>query len=153
MKKILLTSTVLLSLTAVSVFGQTKTKNFNAGGFEFQASTVDDKINEAFCSIGEMPAYPGGYDSLATFLRRHIKYPPTALKDTLQGKVMIKFTVDTIGKVINAIVFKSVRADLDSVCLSAVTQMPKWTVGRLDGEPVAVYFLLPIKFTLTDSKK
>ena len=143
-------SKVFFCLTVATVFGQTKTKNFNAGDFEFQATTVDDNINEEFYSIGEMPTYPGGYDSLVTFLRRQIKYPPTAIQDSVQGKVMIKFIVDTSGKVVNAIVYKSVRADLDTVCLSAITQMSKWTVGRLDGEPVAVFFILTIKFILTD---
>jgi len=142
--------TIFSILTTVTVFGQTKSKNFNAGGFEFQATTVDNSINEAFYSTGEMPKYPGGYDSLATFLRRQIKYPKTALKDSVQGKVVIKFVVDTTGTVINTTVINSVRWDLDSVCLSAVERMPKWTAGRLDGEPVAVYFNLPVVFRLSD---
>ena len=137
-------------LTVATVFGQTKSKSFNAGGYDFQATTVDNTISEAFYAIGEMPKYPGGYDSLATFLRRQIKYPKSALQDSVQGKVMIRFTVDTTGTVINATVINSVRSDLDSICLSAAERLPKWTAGRLDGKPVAVYFNLPIKFRLSD---
>lgn len=126
----------------------TKTRNINAGGIEFTAS-VAPELNEEFCSIGIMPDFPGGYDSLKSFVLSHIEYPESAIRDSIEGIVAIKFTVDTNGKIFNPVILKRVRADLDTLCFAMVSQMPKWSVALLKGKPIAVNFYLPIKFRLT----
>jgi len=132
----------------------TMTKSINAGGLELKASTVDPTINEMFCSIGEIPEYPGGYDSLVSFVFKHIEYPKSAIHDSIEGRVVIQFTIDTNGKAIDEKIYKGVRADIDTLCLSMVRQMPAWTkVGRLEGKPVAVLFNLPLNFIMKPEKK
>lgn len=144
---------LLTILWTLNSFGQTKTKDINAGGFQLQSSTVDPTLNFLYCSIGEIPKYPGGDSKLISFAKDHIQYPKSAIQDSVEGKVIVKFTVDTNGKVIDEKVFKSVRADLDTLCLAMLRQMPNWTAGRLEGKAVAVSFMWTIKFTLTARKK
>jgi len=129
--------------------GQTQTKDINVGGFELKASTVDPEINTFFCISGQMPIFPGGMDSLVPYALSILYYPETAKKDSVQGTVLLKFTVDTTGKVIDEIVYKNVRTDLDTLCLGMLRKMPIWTPGMLEGKPVAVQFMWPIRFTLT----
>jgi TonB family protein len=129
-------------------FGQTQTKEIKVGGFELQASTVDPELNALFISVGELPVFPGGVDSLFAFAKRNLYYPETAIRDSLQGRVMLQFSVDTSGKVIDEKIKFSVRIDLDTLCLSMLRKMPKWETGKLEGRAVAVQFFWPIKFTL-----
>lgn len=139
----------LMLLTPFYIWGQSQTKDIKAGGFELKASTVDPELNILFCSVGEMPVFPGGLDSLISFAKKNLYYPESAIKDSVQGRVMLQFTVDTSGKVIDEKVKIGVRTDLDTLCLTMLKKMPIWETGRLEGRAVAVQFLWPIKFTLT----
>lgn len=144
---------LLTILCSLKSFGQTKTRDINAGGFQLQSSTVDTTLNFLYCSIGEIPKFPGGDSKLISFAKKHIKYPKSAIRDSVEGKVVVKFTVDTKGKVTDEKIFKSVRTDIDTLCLAMLRQMPTWTAGRLEGKAVAVSFMWTIKFTLTSRKK
>lgn len=139
----------LIILSPFFVLGQSKTKDIKVGSFEIEASTVDPELNEMFCSVGELPVFPGGIDSLFSFAKMNLYYPESAIRDSVQGIVMLRFTVDTSGKVIDEQVINSVRTDLDTLCLSMLQKMPLWKAGRLEGSAVAVQFQWPIKFTLT----
>lgn len=141
------TISILLSITIVA-HGQTK--KINAGGIEMQLSAVDTSLNLAFCSVGQMPEFPGGTTKLVAFAKSKIKYPITAINDNVQGSVILIFTIDKKGKVTNKMIFKSVRHDLDSVCLKMLSQMPNWKPGRLNGKAIAVYERWKITFILTD---
>lgn len=129
--------------------GQTQTKDIKIGGFELKASTVDPKLNDLFCKSGQIPEFPGGMDSLVSFASSHLYYPNTAKKDSVQGTVLLKFTIDTTGKVTDDIVYKKLRTDLDTICLEMLRKMPVWTPGMIEGKPVSIQFLWPIRFTLT----
>lgn len=139
----------LILLSPSCIWGQSQTKDIKAGGFELKASTVDPELNALFCSVGEMPVFPGGLDSLISYAKKNLYYPESAIRDSVQGRVMLQFTVDTSGKVIDEKVKISVRTDLDTLCLTMLKKMPIWETGRLEGRAVAVKFLWPIKFTLT----
>src|SRR5688500_18591388 len=105
---------VFLLLSIIS-YGQTET--INAGGIEIKISATDSSINEAFLSVGQMPEFPGGMKKLVAFAKRKIKYPKTAVNDNIEGSVLLQFTIDKKGKVINKKIVQNVRYDLDSVCL------------------------------------
>lgn len=89
----------ILLLLFLTVFTQAQTKNITAGGIEIQVSSVDMSLNAVFCQVGIMPEFPGGMDNLIAFAKRKIKYPKTAIKDNVQGSVMLQFIVNEKGKV------------------------------------------------------
>lgn len=140
---------LLLTLCIEISYGQADLKVIKAGGFELKVTTVDPELNTFFCLVGELPDFPGGKDSLFSFAKKNLYYPETAKTDSIQGKVMLQFTVDSSGKVIDERVKIGVRTDLDTLCLSMLKKMPIWKTARLEGRAIAVQFLWPIKFTLT----
>ena len=142
---LLIIISILISLPTIG-----QTKKINAGGIEMQVSAADSSLNDAFCSVGEMPEFPGGTTKLVAFAKSKIKYPQTAINDSVQGSVILLFTIDKKGKVTDKKIFKSVRQDLDNVCLRMLSQMPNWKAGRLNGKPIAVYERWKITFVLTD---
>ena len=93
------------------------------------------------------PQFPGGSDSLISFVKRNLKYPETAIKDSIEGKVIVTFFVGTTGKITDVKLKHGVRYDLDNEALRIVSIMPKWIPAN-----VKVNFTLPIKFTLYDIK-
>lgn len=139
--------TILLLMT-LSLKAQTK--KINEGGIEMQISPVDTSLNAFFCYVGQMPEFPGGKKKLIAFAKRQLKYPKTAVKDNVEGSVILQFVIDTNGKVTDKQIFKSVREDIDRVCLEMLSQMPGWKPALLGGKTVAVNESWRITFVLSD---
>lgn len=95
-----------------------------------------------------MPQYPGGVEALYTFLGKKIKYPKAARSQKIQGKVLIQFTVDRDGSVINISVKKSIHELLDNEAIRVVSKMPRWIPGKQDGKPIPVIYTIPVHFKL-----
>ncbi len=101
-----------------------------------------------FYKFKEMPEFTGGSKVMYEYLSENIIYPPQALKKKIEGKVKIKFAVDTDGSLINVHVSRSVHRDLDKEALRVVSGMPKWKPGTLDDKPIKIYYQIPINFVL-----
>ncbi len=134
----------------ISFYSKGQTKKINAGGIEMQVSAADTSLSDAFFSVGQMPKFPGGTTKLVPFAKSRIKYPKTAVNDNVQGSVILTFIIDKKGRVTDKKIFKSVRQDLDKVCLAMLSQMPKWKPGRLNRKPINIYERWKITFILTD---
>ena len=93
-----------------------------------------------------LPKYAGGEMAMFAFLCKNVKYPESAAKDSIQGRVVVKFTVQADGAVKDASVVKSVCPALDEEAIRVVMLMPRWIPGEKDGKKVACSFSLPISF-------
>ena len=100
-----------------------------------------------------MPEYPGGITELMNFLMQNVKYPEAAKAKGLEGKVVIRFTVDAKGKVVNPTVIRSVDPMLDAEALRVVGKMPAWKPATVDGKPVDSQFVVPVSFNLSGADK
>ena len=85
------------------------------------------------------------------FVRSNFRYPKKALKNRIQGRVEITFSVDKNGFVKNISVAKNAHKLLDEEAKRIVESMPRWKVGEIDGEIQEFSFKLPITFRLTGS--
>ena len=94
------------------------------------------------------PMFPGGEQALMLFLRVNVKYPPSAVKRNVQGKVVMQFVVDKTGKVTEIKVAKSVDKALDAEAIRVCKLLPDFYPALENGEPVSVWFTLPITFKL-----
>ena len=103
---------------------------------------------EIFKSVEQMPQFPGGDAALMKFLSSHINYPPMAAENNVQGKVILQFVVEKDGHVGEVKVVRSVDKDLDKEAVRVVKTLPKFTPGRQNGQPVRVWYTLPVQFKL-----
>jgi TonB family protein len=110
-----------------------------------EPSTQGTKVYE---TVEQMPEFPGGMEALISFLQENVKYPENAVKNDVEGRVLVQFIVDKTGQVCDAEVVRSVSEELDAEALRVVKSMPNFIPGRQDGKPVAVWFTLPITFKL-----
>ena len=94
------------------------------------------------------PMFPGGEQALMLFIKTNLKYPPQAAKRNAQGKVVVHFIVDKTGKVTNIKIAKSVDIYLDTEAIRVCKLLPDFYPARQNGEPISVWFSLPISFML-----
>jgi len=117
------------------------------------AYQTDDGMVYEFMVVEQRPEFPGGDDSLFSYIKRSIEYPQTAIDDSVQGKVYVSFVVLKDGSIGQVEVMRGIRDDLDAVCVDAIMNMPNWKSGKLRGENVNVRFVIPIKFSLESDDK
>ncbi len=99
-----------------------------------------------------MPEFPGGIDSLFSFLRANLIYPSWEKKNKIQGKVYVNFVIEKDGKVKAIKILRSVKGskNFDAEVIRVMNLMPKWIPGKNKGEKVATNYNLPINFSLKD---
>ena len=135
----------------IQVVSVTKANNENSKPIPTDP-VKDSNGEEVFMVVEKMPEFPGGTAELMKFLQQNIKYPEQARKDSIQGRVIVQFTIKKTGEVSNATVIRSVSPELDAEAIRVINAMPLWTPGEQKGEPVNVKFTLPIQFRLVSGK-
>ncbi len=119
------------------------------GDYEFIEEEVDEK--QILDVLDEQPEFPGGMQALMDFLRENMKYPRISRDNGSQGRVIVRFIVNSDGSIQDVEVAES-SGDiyLDKEAVRVVGMMPKWIPGREEGKPVRVKFVLPVNFRLGD---
>lgn len=107
---------------------------------------------EALIFIERMAEYPGGQMALNKYLKENTFYPLSALKDSIEGRVTIRFAIDTTGQISDIKLMRGLQPACDSMALSIVRLMPKWIPAKQNGKPVKMYFTLPIIFKIPEDK-
>lgn len=116
----------------------------------FKLSTPEPKSdnNKKMSAEEVMPKYPGGENGLIQHLAKNLRYPEKAMKQGVEGKVVVRFTVDTEGNVRDPKVVRSVTPELDAEALRVVGTLDKFVAAKVDGKPVNVFYTLPVSFML-----
>ena len=104
-------------------------------------------------SVEQMPEFPGGVEGLMRYLQQNVQYPPTAIKNNVQGRVIVQFIIDETGQVGDVKVVRSVSEEVDAEAVRVIKSMPKFEPGRQGGEPVSVWYTLPIAFKMQGDPK
>jgi len=99
-------------------------------------------------SVEQMPEFPGGVEGLMKYLYQNIQYPPMAAQNKIGGRVVLQFVIDETGQVGDVKVVRSVSEEVDAEAVRVVKSLPKFEPGRQNGEPVAVWYTLPVMFKL-----
>ena len=101
-----------------------------------------------FDVVEQMPSFPGGKKSMMEYLKENTEYPAKAVKNKIQGRVIVQFTVDEKGNLSDVKVVKSVEPYLDAEAVRVVKSMPRWNPGMQNGKAVKVRYTLPVTFRL-----
>ena len=99
-------------------------------------------------SIAQGPYFPGGEAALRKYIEDHIKYPPKAAKAGIQGTVVVRFVVGSLGFVGDVEVISPVRKDIDAEAVRIVKTLPRFSPARRGLNRVSVWYTLPIAFRL-----
>ncbi len=108
--------------------------------------TGDNEV--PFTLVQEMPVFPGGRQALMKYIAEHTVYPEVALENHVQGRVVVKFCVTAKGGVSKVNILSGISPELNSEAIRVVKSFPKFIPGKQAGEPVPVWYVVPITFTL-----
>lgn len=103
---------------------------------------------EVFQSVEQMPQFPGGEAELLKWISSHLKYPTMAMENGIQGRVVVRFVVTKDGSIGEVVVARSKDPDLDREAIRVVKALPKFIPGKMNGQPVSVWYTLPVNFKL-----
>ena len=99
-------------------------------------------------AVEQMPTFPGGEAELMKFIRDNLRYPLTAKKEGIQGRVILRFVVTKTGAIDNITVLRSLDPACNEEAIRLIKSMPRWIPGKQNGNAVPVYFTLPVVFKL-----
>lgn len=102
------------------------------------------------CCPEQQAEFPGGPAEMRRFIAQHLKYPEEQLKGCIQGRVIVKFYVDTLGRVCEPQIVRGIDSALDREALRVVGLFPNFTPGMMNGKKVKTYMTLPISFKLPE---
>lgn len=104
---------------------------------------------EAVVEVADvMPQFPGGLNAMMQYLSENVTYPVEAVKQGIEGRVVLSFVVERDGSLSNVTIIRSVDPLLDAEAVRVVSSMPLWSPGLLGGRKVRVKYGLPISFKL-----
>jgi protein TonB len=110
-----------------------------------QVMPPEEKI---FIVVEENPEYPGGNPALFKFISENLIYPPEAENNKIQGRVILKFVVNTNGSVDRIEILRGIDPLLDNEAIRVVKALPKFKPGKQGGVAVPVWFTLPVLFKI-----
>lgn len=136
---------VTVALLFAMVFGITTVQSCTEKSTDMMPITKSE-----YNKLTKEPHHP--FD-LMTFMIEHVKYPEAAYENSVEGKVLVQFTIDPSGKVINPTVINpnEVDEELQKSALEAISQMPDWEAGEINGKKVAVNYTMPVNFKMPEA--
>lgn len=117
--------------------------------YSFSEQSGQDDKKYPLNKVEVAPTFQDGdVNSFSKWVMQNLKYPEDAIKNKTEGTVILQFTIDKSGKLVNPSVIKGVNESLDNEALRVVKESPEWKPGMTDGKPVNVTFQFPIVFKL-----
>ena len=105
--------------------------------------------NGTFLIVEKLPSFQGGdINSFRQWVVKHTTYPEEAIKEKIQGRVVLTFIIETDGSVSNVTVAKSLNPIVDNAVVEVLKSSPRWSPGKQDGKPVRVRYSLGLNFVL-----
>jgi len=105
-------------------------QNGNKIDHSTKKETVQKKEPEPFIELDKMPEFPGGELDLMSFIEENINNSIVGKSTLTEGRVIVSFSVDTIGNVSEFTVVRSYNRNVDNEFLRVLKLMPKWKPGE-----------------------
>lgn len=114
-----------------------------------QPTVVDMEQNPLnFRVVEQLPEFPGGATELMKWLTKNLKYPISAERRGIQGKVLAQFIVNKDGSISDICLLNHVDNSLDREAMRVMRLMPPWKPGQMYAKPCRTQVCIPIVFKL-----
>ncbi len=125
-------------------------ESFDIDSIPIDVDFDDEKAPDTFepYMVEKSACFVGGYEKLNKFLVDNIKYPVICKENHIEGKVILKFIVNSSGEVSDIVVVKHADKHLEKEAVRVLSKSPKWKSAKQNGKNVAMYFYLPVNFKL-----
>lgn len=138
------------TVATVSVKGNTDAPDLtelSGNGDKVVEAVVENKV---YTYVEQMPQLPGGggNGAIVAAIQKAVKYPALAMRNQVEGRIFVSFTVNAEGNVSDVKVVKGLGSGLDEETIRAVKTLPKFIPGKQNGRAVSVSFTVPISFKI-----
>ena len=121
-------------------------------GSVYAQDVANDTVVESknYKRINGLAQFPGGEVSLLKYVESAIEYPEDCLKERIEGRVIIGFTVCVDCSIKDIKVKRGVHPSLDGEAIRVVESLPKFSNPSTDfnGTPYECDYTLPVNFKL-----
>ena len=97
-----------------------------------------------------LPQFEQSDADLMNFIVQNLVYPEQALKDKVEGRVIVQFVIGVDGNVHSPTILRGLTPECDAEVLRVVGLMPRWVPAQQDGVAVESNFVLPITFKINE---
>jgi len=116
-------------------------------------STQAMRVDSARSVSVFLPAEPvDGYPALYEYFAKELLYPEQAIKDSIQGVVLVTFVITAEGKPAQLATDHVLGEAFEKEAIRVIESMPAWKPAQLDGSPVRSKVSVPITFTIKTIK-
>ena len=107
-------------------------------------------VTKVYVSVEHMPELPtgGGTAGIVAAIQKSVRYPSLALRNQVEGKVFVSFTVDSKGDVTDVKIVKGLGSGLDEETMRAIKTLPRFIPGKQNGRDVSVSFTVPVTYRI-----
>jgi len=95
----------------------------------------------------------GGYEKLYNYFNQELHYPESAIRDSIQGVVVIDFVINTSGKPEQIQIQQSLGKACDTEAMRVIENMQPWLPASFNGKPVPARVSVPLTFQLLEPKQ
>ena len=144
MKRGKIFKTIVGACISLSAFTACESQMKDLNSTQASTMTGSQAADSKIIVDDEQPAsFPGGQEALLAFLDQSVRYPE-GYESCAQGRVVVRFTIDVDGSIVDPKVIKSLDPPLDKEALRVVGLMPKWIPAKEKGKNKRTEYVLPI---------
>ena len=138
----------LITIT-FSVFGQSRLTPQQLIDENYQEIiTRQEEAADTSALFDKYPMYPGGISGVLNHISKNLVYPRKAYFKGLQGRVVLKFSVEKDGTAKVVEITQSATPEMDKEAIRVVKKLELFEPAYKDGEPIECFFSLPVVFRL-----
>ena len=134
---------IVVVCICLSVFTAYESQMIDLASTRATTTTGSQTADSLFVDDEQPASFPGGQEALLAFLDQSVRYPE-GYESCAQGRVVVRFTIDVDGSIVDPKVIRSLDPPLDKEALRVVGLMPKWIPAKEKGKSKKSIYNLPI---------
>lgn len=120
---------------------------FSAQAFDEEGKKMRSRSNVDGTYIP--PTFTNNNESFPNFIARNLVYPKKAIRNKIEGEVILGFTIDENGKMDKLEVISSPNEILNDAAIQVMLKSKNmWNPGYVHNMPIRISFKIPINFKL-----
>jgi TonB family protein len=109
---------------------------------------ADGSLRSAGPTVMELATPEGGRKAFKQYLEKNLHYPEQALKNEVEGKVTIQFSIGMTGQLTDFRVIKGIGSGCDEEVIRLIKAGPKWYPTKKNEEPIKDRVRVRMRFAL-----
>ncbi|WP_316827252.1 energy transducer TonB [Pedobacter miscanthi] len=101
-------------------------------------------------SLNNPASYPSGKKAFYDFIYKQLIYPDQAIKKNIEGKVVVKFSINKAGNVFNPRILNGIGYGCDAEAIRVISLSPKWRPQIANSRPIVSDAIVEVLFKLED---